>query len=639
MFRLPIGFAPWLAALVSVAVYLPAQLSLGYVWDDWHLFLDNPSLRMPETAWGALFQPVLPGSPYFRPLPLATLAAEFLSVGVQGSVSHAVNLIFHAINTLLVGLIAQQLTANLSEGKHVWRVLLPALLYAIHPALIEPVAWVAGRFDLMVTCFMLAAIWGYLTFAGKLCLLWVSLFFLIAALSKEMAVVLPLILGLLYLIRQGAHTPWLVVWQNFWRSGEWRLYAGVFIAGLFYLALRAALLPSAPYYDDGVVSLFDGVLHHLAFVGQTLLFYLKMALWPFTDLSPLHPLLPSDMNWFMRLSGLLAILSSLLLLVVALRSRRPFLLLITGFLLALLPVLNIIPLSIGGNLGNERFLTFPIAILALSLAFAPIPDRVSPSMQRMVPVFLAGIVLFWLGLAVANVRLTVPLWTNDLSLWSWVYARHPDFADVRFSYAASAIRYRQLEKAGVALANVTLEQRTFANKHEVYLVALKGQYMARSGHPREALDYYRYAEAATPFLAHRAVMEKSIEIDSAHISHGDADQWFLQFLYVGMAEAYNALGEFEKSLEMTDIARFYTPNYPPAWLARALALYGLDRPVEADKTYARALEYYLPDNRHETEDLRRQFMEQLCSGVVGPTPSQSCARWTSISATPDACLE
>ena len=218
---------PTLAAAAAVLValaYLPV-LNADYVWDDWQLFISNPALRLPELLWSALWEPILPGTSYLRPVALASFAAQFMTVGSDPGIAHGVNLFLHAANTLLVGLIAIRLTAAAGLAARAARILLAGLLYGLHPALIEMVAWVSGRFDLLVTFFALLALWGYLAWAGWRRDLWVTACFLLAAFSKEMAATLPLLLFLLYLGRQGPRMPWRPLASAFWRGGEWRLYA------------------------------------------------------------------------------------------------------------------------------------------------------------------------------------------------------------------------------------------------------------------------------------------------------------------------------------------------------------------------------------------------------------------------------
>jgi len=407
---------PLAGALLAGLVYLPFQLRLGYVWDDWQLFINNPALRMPETALAALVQPILPGTTYFRPLPLATFAAEFLTVGVYPQLSHAINLLLHVLNTFLVGLIALRLSASRTEPEKSLHTAAAVLFYGLHPALIEPVAWVSGRFDLLVTCFMLCAIWSYLSFNGFLRNVLIAIFFLCAALSKEMAVTLPVLLFIFFLLKNQTLAPRINSWNELWKNPEKTTFVTLFIVGLIYLALRAHFIGELSHQDNSVAHKLDGPVHHLAFIGQTSLFYLKMALWPFSDINPQHPFDPTDMTDLQRIVGVVSALCVILITSLSFLGRRPYLILFGAFLVALIPVLNIVPLTIGGNIGHERFLAFPLAMLSLSISQLQRPSRASARMQRALPFIAILGLTCWLALSAVNIRVTVPLWTSDYTL-------------------------------------------------------------------------------------------------------------------------------------------------------------------------------------------------------------------------------
>ena len=71
--------------------------------------------------------------------------------GVEPAGYHAVNLLIHLLNaTMIYALLLRLGIANTIA----W---LPAAIFALHPIMVEPVAWVIGRKDLLATGFVLAA--------------------------------------------------------------------------------------------------------------------------------------------------------------------------------------------------------------------------------------------------------------------------------------------------------------------------------------------------------------------------------------------------------------------------------------------------------------------------------------------------
>src|ERR1041384_2333742 len=80
--------------------------------------------------------------------------------GLRAGWPHFVNLMFHAANTALVFVLFGRMTGA------VWRSAIVAALFAVHPAHVESVAWVAERKDVLSTFFFLLTIWSYAKYAS-----------------------------------------------------------------------------------------------------------------------------------------------------------------------------------------------------------------------------------------------------------------------------------------------------------------------------------------------------------------------------------------------------------------------------------------------------------------------------------------
>lgn len=607
---------PWaLAALVGM-VYLPV-LELGYVWDDWELFVNNPALHTWDLAWDAILQPIIPASGFFRPLVLGSFSLEFLGLGVIPSVSHGINLAIHLANTILVGLLGLRLTALASLSQGLWRVIALTLLYGLHPALIEPVAWVVGRFDLLVTFFMLLCFWGYLALRGWGRDIWVALCFLLAALSKEMAVTLPFLLILFYLGRLEGGIRWRDIPRAFLASGEWRLYLMLGLASGVVLLLRHMTLGHIGGSSIADTVQFAGPLQHLAFIGQTWLFFLRMSLWPFADLNPQHLIDPAALGPVEFSLGLAAFFSAMLALNLLIRARRWPALLLAGWLMAFLPVLNIITLPTGGNIGHDRYLTLPLALLVLGLGTLPAPP-VSVAMKRALPWLLGGSIVLYLGFSVANIRVTLPLWSNEFTLWSWVYARHPQAPKVQLNYISAAISAGELDKAKEALDRLK-EPLSFQ------LAAVKGRYLLAMNRPEEALAPL-HSSVAPLLRIHEKVAAEGGDIGDASLARGNPMWWVYQASYTNLGHAYLGLGDYERARDHARIALFYAPRYPTAWVVWSLALYGLDQWEEGEAKFTQALDYLPLFSHPNAKRQRNDFLVKLCEGAE-VSPVLVCDKW------------
>ena len=82
--------------------------------------------------------------------------------------------------------------ARLLGGR--WQGVLAGALYGVHPALVESVAFVSSRYDLLATLFLLLALWLEGRLQGAARVAGVAVAFLLALLCKEVALTLPLVM-------------------------------------------------------------------------------------------------------------------------------------------------------------------------------------------------------------------------------------------------------------------------------------------------------------------------------------------------------------------------------------------------------------------------------------------------------------
>jgi hypothetical protein len=115
------------------------------------------------------------------------------------------------------------------------------------------------------------------------------------------------------------------------------------------------------------------------------------------------------------------------------------------YVAALLPVLQIIPLPLSGNLYHERYMTLALAFMALGVAYAVDRGLAGVAFKGRVAVWTG--VACWTALAVANVLVTVPLWRTDFTLWSWVVQRNPESFIARHNLAGAYLSAGEYEKA------------------------------------------------------------------------------------------------------------------------------------------------------------------------------------------------
>ena len=148
-----------LVALTAALLYLPT-VRFGFVYDDATVVETHPQVTGQE--WGEIFV-----SPYhvgadvrvptgaYRPLTIASLAANHAATGMQAWSYHLVNVLLHALAAALILVLAAD------RGVTPGAAFVGALAFAVHPVHVEAVANVAGRAELLSTALALFSLVAY----------------------------------------------------------------------------------------------------------------------------------------------------------------------------------------------------------------------------------------------------------------------------------------------------------------------------------------------------------------------------------------------------------------------------------------------------------------------------------------------
>ncbi|HKQ59844.1 MAG TPA: tetratricopeptide repeat protein, partial [Candidatus Polarisedimenticolaceae bacterium] len=224
--------AAWWAvpSLAAVATYANT-LRCGFVFDDNLQILSNPWVQELRFLPRLVARPVWAffstyPSNYYRPVQMGLYGLLWAIGGGRPIVFHLMNVALHAAVTALLALWVQRVSG---DRRLAWGA---ALLFAVHPANTETVAWIACVPELTYSLCLLAALGLHV--AGRR---WTALgLFALALLSKETALVLiPLVL--LFELRSG---------RPLRASAS---YAGVALA---YLGLRFAVLGGLAPHSGGI---------------------------------------------------------------------------------------------------------------------------------------------------------------------------------------------------------------------------------------------------------------------------------------------------------------------------------------------------------------------------------------------------
>ncbi|HZQ47988.1 MAG TPA: hypothetical protein VFC07_13300, partial [Verrucomicrobiae bacterium] len=189
-----------LLVAVTVAVYWPVTGCDFINYDDPDYVTNNPMVQHGLTAQSVTWAFTQSHASNWHPLTWLSHMLDCALFGLKPGAHHAVNLLFHTANTVLLFLVLNNLT------RAVWRSALAAALFAWHPLHVESVAWVSERKDVLSAFFWLLTMAVYAKFTGlskaqspksKVYYVVALLFFACGLMAKPMVVTLPFVLLLL----------------------------------------------------------------------------------------------------------------------------------------------------------------------------------------------------------------------------------------------------------------------------------------------------------------------------------------------------------------------------------------------------------------------------------------------------------
>ena len=243
-----------LLALLTVVAYWPALRS-GFIWDDDLYVTHNPTLRSAQGLYDIWFK--LGATPQYYPLTFTTFWVEYRLWGLNPTGYHAVNILLHALNAILLWFVLQRLTVPAAW----WA----AAIFALHPVHVESVAWITERKNVLSGVFYLLAALVFLRGSGgrRWALAVLGLFWL-ALLSKTVTCTLPAALVL-------------VLW---WKRGrvekrEWCLLVSMF------LSAAVAAATTAWFEEHHAKADWEfSVVERCLIAGRALWFYAGKLVWP-----------------------------------------------------------------------------------------------------------------------------------------------------------------------------------------------------------------------------------------------------------------------------------------------------------------------------------------------------------------------
>lgn len=411
-----------IAVLVIMLVIYGRVAGFDFVWDDSTILWDSGQYRGANVL-SAIWANFPISENYFRPFVVSTFALDMLLFSNEPGPMHLHNLLIHISSSLLVGGLVAQCLHRWGKLESALFPVLAALIFGLHPMLIEPAAWISGRFDAYVTFWLLLLLNVDLKLTSLPArMISAFLLFVLAAMSKEMAATFPgiyLLVRMAYLPEQGSLPSRC---RALMADGSMAVFAVLILGGVAYLGLRFSALGYVQQpFDETIVSAhFGSALQHLLLVGKTAGTYLLYSIAGGSYISPVHyqvfPLPLDDTGAWAGVVGVSILLLGSLVLILK-GNRYGYVLPV--FFCGLLPVLNIVFWPNTEDMVQERFMSLPLALMVAVVL--PLLAQVEARLSRLVVLVLCCFLL----LNAAITAVSMPIWRNHLSLWSWAVHRAP----------------------------------------------------------------------------------------------------------------------------------------------------------------------------------------------------------------------
>jgi protein O-mannosyl-transferase len=492
----------------------------------------------------------------WHPVTMLSHALDTELFGSAPGPRHVVNLVLHISSTLLLFTLLMTLTGAVGRTAFV------AAIFAVHPLHVESVAWIAERKDVLSGFFMLLTLLAYVGYVRRPAWhrsLIVCAVFVLALMSKPMAVTLPLLMLLL--------DVWPLGRLSFeaGRGKAWRRLIAEKMP-LVGLAVATGVLTVLIQASAGALPNLATLPWHsrLANAAVAYVAYVAKALWP-ARLAAFYP----QQAWS---AGIVLTAVSILVVVTVLvsRARRTHPYLFVGwlwFVVALAPVIGII--QAGEQAMADRYTYVPLIGLLIAVAWGAARLRLHRTALAL------GAAVAVVSCAVTT-RAQVRVWSDSESLWRHAlsvttsnYRAHEKLAEVyrdrgqladaydEYTTALSLAPPNSPQYAAIIhndLGLVRMRQGRMADAIDEFSAAVAansqspdaqtnlGNAMAAVGRFDEAKEHYRLAMQAAPDAIEARLGSAGVSLRSGHVS--DATREYAEAVRIkpDMAEAHNGYG-------------------------------------------------------------------------------------------------
>ena len=514
----------------------------------------------------------------WHPLTWLSHMADVTLFGLDPTGHHAINVVLHAVSTILLFFMLWRTTGLAGPS------LIVAAVFAAHPLRVESVAWIAERKDVLSMVFAMGTLLAYDAYLrkprpGRFGI--VVVLFVCGLMAKPMLVTLPILLLLL--------DDW-----PYGRIGDAGELRGVIREKLPLFAASAAscvltvLAQSGGRAVESLASLPPGT--RIANALASIAIYVAQTFWP-AKLAFFYPhpgyVAPGG-NSLPLLAAALVLVIGVTGWAIARRAERPYVFVgWVWFLVSLVPVIGLV--QVGEQAHADRYTYLPMIGLLIALVWGLLPwvERGGAVAARVT----AAAVLVIVAVLVHRTRVQVAVWEDPRAIY-------------RQALAHTARNYVAHNNLGVLLARDGLLDD--ARSHLEAAVAILPDYaqaednlgnlLVQQGRVTEAIPRFETA------LARSQDPEIRNNLGNALIAAGRVDEGIRRLeeavamrpdyalAHYNLAMALGRIRRSDEALGHFDLAIRYRPDRAASWANRGLLLATLGRRHEAASDFRRALE-------------------------------------------------
>lgn len=507
-------------SILTVLVYL-SSFSVPFILDDYHVVQINPNIKN--------ISEINPLSS--RSILTYSLAINYYLGGLNPFGYHLMNLVLHVINSILVYYLAFSLFSQLKKDKELENTITSvfcALIFALHPLHVGTVVQISSRSAVLMTTFFLLSLLLFIKAKENKKLLLLSLLtFIFAILSKEDAIVLPLIIILYDLCFNIEKFSFILFLKRFVKY--YMPYFVVLITGIFILKINIMRMISNLFTSQ----LFGNGYEHFLTGLKSILYYIKLIYIPF-GWSTEYFIKPAQS--FFELYVILSFIFIIMILlsgIILYRKHGWATFCIYWFFITLIPTTTFVVMR---DLVTDRWaylpsvgflILVPCFFLCSEISFRQI--KILP-LQKKIAIYLAIIIIFMFMILAAY---RIYIYTNEQKLWENTLEKNP------YSFYALS-----------SLGSTYMKKGQFENAEEQFIKVIQ-LFNDSSAEARINMGIIYHKQGKTEqAISH---LSRAIEMQSAPLIHAQA--------YVYLARIYDDLNQTQLKDQNLQKAQELVPEY------------------------------------------------------------------------------